>query len=241
MKNCIRKLLYTLFVSLILLQSVIAQKRIQLKENSIVKDSLGNTIPYVLWSQLIPTGRFNVIPNVKENNSFIMIRLSDEEYEKILTTMPKPTESTYFKTGSDFKHFKATDIEGIKINSKDLVGKTLVLNFWFINCPPCQIEIPDLHKLSKTYQTDSSVIFIAVALDQEYKIKDFIKTRPFDYRQISDGSFITNAYGIIGYPTNVIVGPNGKVYFHSTGLGMNTVYWLKKSIEELKNKSEIKN
>jgi len=31
----------------------------------------------------------------------------------------------------------------------------------------------------------------------------------------------------------VIINQEGKVYFHTTGLAINTVYWLKKSIKEL--------
>jgi hypothetical protein len=40
------------------------------------------------------------------------------------------------------------------------------------------------------------------------------------------------------YPTHVILDTEGKVYFHTSGLAMNTIYWIKKSIKELLVKAE---
>ena len=99
---------------------------------------------------MLPTGRFTISPeNPKdENSAFILIRLSDEDYEKRISSMPKPAESKFFRTGTEFTHIKARDIDGNKINTKNLLGKTIVLNFWFINCPPCRMEMPDLNKLA---------------------------------------------------------------------------------------------
>jgi thiol-disulfide isomerase/thioredoxin len=209
-------------------------------ETSVVKDSSGTEFPYVIWSKLFYTGHFNFSPEnpALKNSAFIITRLSDSAYEQRMAAMPRPVESNFFKTGSSFSHFKAKDINGTKINTKELAGKTIVLNFWFIKCPPCQLEMPELNYLSETYKADSSVVFIAVALDQEEDIREFLRYHPFGYKIIDDGRFISSQYRLTSYPTNVIIDPGGKVYFHSTGLAMNTVYWLKKSIEELKKSAE---
>ncbi len=39
------------------------------------------------------------------------------------------------------------------------------------------------------------------------------------------------------FPTNVVINQKGKVYFHTSGLTPGTAVWIKKSIEELKEKS----
>jgi len=226
------------FITLVL--PAIAQKpassKVKLTENTVVKDTSGTRFPYAIWNKLLYTGRYSIRPEYPqlENTAFIITRLSDEEFEKRMTSLPKPKESKYFKTGSSFSHFKARDITGKKINTKELAGKTIVLNFWFINCPPCQKEIPDLHQLTETFKEDSSIVFLAVALDQKHELKDFLKSHPFGYKIIDDGRYISNQYGLNSYPTNVVISPDGKVYFHSSGLSSNTVYWLKKSIEELR-------
>lgn len=208
---------------------------VRLTENSVVKDTTGTEYPYTIWQQLMTTGRYMIKPEkpTDPNTAFFIIRLSDEDYAKRINSLPKPPESKYFKTGSKFSSFKTTDINGNKINTKNLAGKIIVLNFWFINCPPCVREIPELHKLAESYKTDSSVVFIAVALDQAADIREFLKTHPFGYSIVDNGRYISNQYSINSYPTNAVVSPEGKVYFHSSGFGMSTVHWIKKSIEEL--------
>jgi thiol-disulfide isomerase/thioredoxin len=235
-----RKLLLTAIVILICFCSANAQKKQPLSESSVVKDTLGAVVPYTLWSGLLMTGHYKIKADEKDNTEFIIYRLSDEEYEKALGTMPKPKESNFFRTGSSFTHFKTTDINDNKVNTKSLAGKIIVLNFWFINCPPCRMEMPELNKLSDTYRSDSSIVFLAIALDKKYDLEQFLKSSRFGYTIIDNGRFICDQYHINSYPTNVIVDQKGKVYFHSTGLGVGTVHWLKKSIEELKNSTEKK-
>ena len=217
-----------------------AQKGPQLTKESIVTDSLGNVISYDLWSRLMMTGYYKVKKSEKANDEFIIYRLSDEEYVKNFESMPKPKESEYFRTGRNFTHFKTTDINGKKINTKDLTGKIIVLNFWFIKCPPCIMEMPELNKIADAYRSDSSIVFIAVALDKKDDLEEFLKGTKFKYNIIDNGRYVADQYGIRSYPTNVIVDPAGKVYFHSTGLAINTAYWLKKSIDQLKEKMENK-
>ena len=220
--------------------SVKAQPLTKIDQNSIVKDTLGNTLPYAVWSQLLTTGRFKLKAEKKDNPEFILSRISDEAYEKNLETAPKPKESNFFRTGNKFGHFKATDMNGNKINTKNLVGKIIVLNYWFIKCPPCVREMPELNHLVETYKTDSSVVFIAIALDQKYDLEQFLKTTPFEYTIVHEGRFIADQNKITSYPTNVVIDQQGKVYFHSSGLFMNTAYWINKSIEELRGKGIAK-
>ena len=236
-----RKLLLTAVVILICSCSANAQKKQSLTESSIVKDTLGAVVPYNVWSSLLITGRYKIKPDEKDNTGFTIYCLSDEEYEKFLETMPKPKESNFFRTGGSFSHFKTTDINGNKINTKSLAGEIIVLNFWFINCPPCRMEMPELSKLSTTFKSDSSIVFLAIALDKKHDIEQFLDGSGFGYTIIDNGKFITDQYRINSYPTNVIVDQNGKVYFHSSGLSIGTVYWLQKSIQELKNSAEKKN
>ena len=236
-----RKILIFLVVLMFTFSNATAQKGPQLSENSIVKDTSGNVMPYAIWSRLMITGRYKIKTEKKDDADFVIYRISDEEYEKVLENMPKPKESRFFKTGGNFSHFKTNDINGNKINTKNLAGKIIVLNFWFINCPPCVMEMPELTKLSDAYKSDSSIVFIAIALDKEAELKEFLKNSDFGYTIIDNGRFITQRYGITSYPTNVIVDQKGKVYFHSSGLSTSTVHWLKKSIEELKNPEEKKN
>jgi thiol-disulfide isomerase/thioredoxin len=151
--------------------------------------------------------------------------------------MPKPAESTYFITGQMLKSFSAVDINGNKIVLNDLKGKVVVINFWFIECPPCRMEIPELNKIAVKYATDPGVVFVAIAMDDKDAVNKFIKTNPFGYRHIDNGKTFAGLYKINLFPTNIVLDKNGKVLFHSSGYAPNTPYWITKSIEEAKQKS----
>lgn len=148
--------------------------------------------------------------------------------------MPRPAESPFFTTGQVIKPFKFKDINGKKIEPKDWAGKTLVFNFWFINCPPCRAEIPELNRLALKYKDDPDVLFVGFALDDSYDIKQFIKKTPFGYRLISDARGFAKEFKVAAYPTNVVIDKEGKVRLHYVSAPFNGGYWIDKTIQESK-------
>jgi thiol-disulfide isomerase/thioredoxin len=244
MKNCLTILLFCFFYANTYAQDS-TQKNIQKKyfkvsEKSIVQDSLGNIISYSIWMSLSATGEYGLKPlNVNEEDSpLVLFKFNEEQLQQIKErqlTLPKPKESNAFNTGKKFSKIKTTDLYGNKINTKNYKGKILVVNFWFTACKPCVMEMPKLNKLVDKYGKDSSVIFLSIALDDASTIKTFLKTTPFNYIIIDKGSFLTSAMGVRSYPTNVVIDKAGKIYFHTSGLSVNTVEWIEKSIVELKN------
>jgi peroxiredoxin len=224
-----------LLLTHLLLVSAFAQERVKLDENTIVKDSTGAVLPYSVWQSLLMQRDFSLRRENGENGSpvFVLYRLTEKQKEERLSKMPKPRESTFFTTGEKISLFNVKDIQGNKINLKDAKGKIIVLNFWFIDCKPCRQEIPDLNNLVAQFENNPDIIFVAIALDSRSDLKDFLKTTPFNYHIVDDGKYFADKYGIRMYPTHVIVDGEGKVRFHTSGLAMNTVEWLKKSIDAL--------
>jgi thiol-disulfide isomerase/thioredoxin len=210
----------------------------RLTEQSIVKDGNGTIYPASIWKALLIKGAYKVKPIDVQNpeSEFLLVKLTDEEKAKHMEMLPKPKESAFFQTGSKIKLFNTRDIDGNKLDLKDASGKILVFNFWFIKCSPCRLEIPDLNELVAQYKGNDKVQFIGVALDQKRDLKEFLGQQPFHYQIIDNGSFYTENLGIRSYPTHLVVDTEGKVYFHASGLTQNTVYWVKKSIDELLSK-----
>lgn len=206
----------------------------KINENTVVKDSSGTVYPYAAWLSMLRTGDY-VLKQEKANDpntAFVLTRLTEEEKEARLAKMPPTRESSYFKKGAKFSLGKLTDVQGIKIDLKNNAGKITVVNFWFINCQPCRMEMPELNKLVEKYASDS-VRFVAVALDEKSEIENFLKLFPFKYSIVDGGRYLAEGQGVRSYPTHVVVDKEGKVYFHTTGLSTNTVYWIEKSIKEL--------
>jgi thiol-disulfide isomerase/thioredoxin len=217
-------------------QIAVASRRIKLDQNTVVKDSTGMKLPYSTWQTLIMSGDFSLKPEdpKSDTTAYILYRMTDEQKSKRLSRMGKPAESKFFTTGEKITSFNANDIAGLKLKLKELEGKTVVINFWFIGCPPCRQEIPELNKLALSYASDPNIVFIAIALDEKYDIKQFVKANPFAYHIISDGQMYAKLYNINLYPTNVVLDKEGKVKFHASGYTLNTPEWIRKTIEEVK-------
>jgi peroxiredoxin len=206
-------------------------------KQSVVKDSTGRIYSFDEWKILMLQGcSFQALDPSDPNTEFRIGFLSEKQKAERLKNMPKPIESRYFTTGDHISNFSAKDMNGDQVKLKDLKGKIVVINFWFIHCEPCRVEIPELNKMVDSYNNNDSIVFIAIALDQKPEIKNFLKENKFNYRIISDGRTIAKQYAIGSYPTHLVLDPEGKVYFHTSGLAMNTVYWLNRSISELLNK-----
>ncbi len=210
----------------------------QLDDKATVKDGNGNLVPAIIWRAYYKTGDYS-FRYVKTDNSYLIYQMSTEEKaladqrkDAVLANSSRPRPSQAFKDGEKFKGEKFTDINGIKYDLKQLTGKVLVFNFWFINCPPCRQEIPELNQLFTKYKDHKDIVFLAIALDEKYDIKQFLKTSPFLYNIVSDGRFYTGKYGVSSYPTHLVVGKDGLVKFHTMGLAHNTVYWVEKTLKD---------
>jgi peroxiredoxin len=199
-----------------------------------VRDINGKIYPTSVWQSMITSGKYNLQVS-PDNTKGLLIALSAEETEKRLSSLPKPAESKFFKTGEKISHFSENDMYGTKLNLKQLLGKVVVLNFWFIACPPCRQEIPQLNELVSDYSPNKDVVFIAIALDPKYELEQFLKNNPYQYHIIDNGRYIAQQYGVTSFPTHAVIDKDGTVLFHTSGLALNTVYWLKKSIEAAAN------
>lgn len=222
------------FLSTLVLSAQIPTSNIRLNASSIVKDSSGLVYPYAIWQKLIQTGEYSIrIIDINANPlEFLLVRLSEAEKYTRDEKMPKPNESRFFRTGNTISNVKLVTMDGKKYVLKDMKGKVVVLNFWFINCPPCRMEIPHLNNMVEAYKEREDVVFLAVALDQSYELKEFLKEMPFQYGIVDAGSYVASRYGINLFPTHVVIDKEGKVIFHTSGYGMGTVPWLKKAINE---------
>jgi len=146
------------------------------------------------------------------------------------TLVPLPNQSKSFPVGKKVTYYNLQDIHGNTIKAEDLEGKVVVLNFWFTSCVPCRKEMPGLNELAYEYARQPDVIFIAIALDKKWGLKEFIKTHPLAYQIIADGQVYSTRYDVNTYPTNVVIGRKGVVLFSDDGFSNTTQYWLRKNI-----------
>ena len=127
-----------------------------LNKKTVVTNKQGNPYAYGTWSKLIASKSYGLKPVNAESDStaFILYKYNEPEENKAFGKMPKPEESGCFKNGDKFKFFDLTDINGKPIKVADMAGKIVVINFWFIACPICRYEMPELNRLVDTYKNN---------------------------------------------------------------------------------------
>lgn len=128
-------------------------------------------------------------------------------------------------------------------NLKDYKGKVVVLNFFTSWCVYCQEELPVLNKLYKEFgENEKDVIFLSImnpktnkypnSRDESIeKIKEYLKEKKQKIPTALDiAGEAFKVYRVNSYPTNVIVGRDGKIFKYIPGaLGEKE---LKKYIEK---------
>ena len=106
--------------------------------------------------------------------------------------------------------FSVTSLDGEAFESRSLRGKVVVLNFWFIGCAPCRVEIPSLNKLVDEFD-QRDVVFIAFATDNEAPLRSFLEESPFKYEIIPAAHETISKFNVSTYPTHIIIDQNGNV------------------------------
>ncbi len=204
---------------------------------TLVLDSTGKTLTYDEWHDKIITGEYNLVGRQASNadTAFILKRLPDEEIASRIANMPPPPSGPFKNDEQPIEPFAVTDINKFKFKSKDWAGKVLVFNFWFIDCPPCRQEIPELNKIVAKYADDKNIIFIGICLDGKSDIEKFIKDTPFAYHLVPDGRYFTEPLGIRQYPLNMVVDKQGMIRFNTVGYGPHWAKFIDEAIGKYKD------
>ena len=130
--------------------------------------------------------------------------------------------------------FTLKNLDGEDVSLEGLLksNKAVLLNFWATWCPPCREEIPDLIKLQETYQGRSFTVLGVDVGESAAKVSSFADKIGINYPVVLDGNNrVAETYGIVGIPTSMLIGSDGKilgVYYGFTG---QLVADVKKAVE----------
>ncbi|RNL49759.1 TlpA family protein disulfide reductase [Pedobacter jejuensis] len=123
------------------------------------------------------------------------------------------TQETFFDDlrGKNLSDFEGVNLKGKAFYKDNLKNQIVLINFWFEACPPCVKEIPELNKLVDKYKT-SAIRFIAITYDSPKQAAIFKKKAGYKYEIICLKPEEIRKLNINhGYPTNVLIGKNGKI------------------------------
>jgi peroxiredoxin len=120
--------------------------------------------------------------------------------------------------------FSAPSLDGTTFDLAQLKGKIVMITFWTTRCAICVAEIPKLNQLAANYQ-GKDVVFLGLTTDNEAKVQNFIKKKPFTF------NLLPNSFGILlkyagkdgsgnvnmGYPTHFLINQKGEIELKTDG------------------------
>lgn len=118
--------------------------------------------------------------------------------------------------GKPLPDFNFKDINGEMVHLSDLKGKPIVINLWFVECPPCKAEMPYLNAIKKRYsQTD--VQFLSMTYETKEKVKKYLEKTPIEFRVIPDIDHYSDIL-TSNFPQTVFVNRKGIITEIQSGL-----------------------
>ena len=109
-------------------------------------------------------------------------------------------------------HFVRHDLTGQSIDTAQLKGKVVLLNFWATWCPPCQIEMPMFSRWQKQYAPRGLEV-IGISMDDDTSpVRKLVNALSIDYPiALGDAALGKRYGGVLGLPLTFLIDRKGIV------------------------------
>ena len=133
------------------------------------------------------------------------------------TASPAAAEEWRGRAAPDFT---LPDLQAKPIRLSDFRGKTVIIDFWATWCPPCIFQIPELNKLANAHREKGDVVVIGVSVDVDGPavVAPWVEEHAVEYTIVCGDEELAAEFGVFGFPTLVIVRPEGEIDSRHVGL-----------------------
>ena len=105
----------------------------------------------------------------------------------------------------EFEHIY--EPEGLKIDTNDLHGYVVVVEFWATWCGPCRKSIPHLNEIWEEYK-DKGVVILGMSDEKKDTVQKFMKGTKMEYF-VAAGATSGDDFGVQGIPAAFVFNPEG--------------------------------
>ena len=153
---------------------------------------------YPTLTERVKNGPFAPIAQIFDEN-FRIRRIFEENKKRIVE-------------GAEAPDFTLYDLQGQPLSLRSLRGKYVVLDFWGSWCGWCIKGIPDMKEYYEKYRDKMEILGIDCH-DKEEAWKSAVKEHGLPWLNVRDENQpdVSLLYAIEGYPTKIIITPEGKI------------------------------
>jgi len=129
-------------------------------------------------------------------------------------------DGTINKVGDKAPDFVCTTIDGKTIDTKEMRGKVIMINFFATWCPPCKKELPVLQKnVAEKYAGNKD--FVLVVLGREHNMDEMNKYAEETGLKLPFAPDVErkiySLYANVTIPRNVIIDKKGNISYQAIG------------------------
>jgi cytochrome c biogenesis protein CcmG, thiol:disulfide interchange protein DsbE len=106
----------------------------------------------------------------------------------------------------------AVDLSGNPVTLASLRGKVVALNFWYVACDPCKIEMPALQRSYDKFKSQGFVVLGIDIADDTATAGAFIREVGITYPVVRDQSLLTATnYDLTATPSTFFIDRDGVI------------------------------
>lgn len=151
----------------------------------------------------------------------------------LLNPKIEKTENTTERSASTYD-FTVSEEHGNQINTADLRGKVVFVNFWASWCPPCRAEFPSIQKFYEKYKDNPKMVFLTVNMDDDpAKGTSYLEKEKYSVPFFVPASNISKVVFEGALPTTLVLDKSGKIRMHHTGVADYSTGGFYQQIEQL--------
>lgn len=172
--------------------------------------------PYVILSVPVDSVDPCVAALPKEGQPSLVQPLLDKKILVAKEVRLKREARDRIQVGNPAPDFTLKDLEGKDLSLSSLRGKHVILDFWGSWCGWCIKGMPELKKHAKKYG-DKLVVLGVDCRDKEADWKEAVKKHEMDWLHVFEPNDLpskdkpTVIYNVNGFPTKILIDPEGKI------------------------------
>lgn len=101
---------------------------------------------------------------------------------------------------------------GDTIHLNDFKGRYILLDFWFVNCPPCMRGVPKINAIFEKFKNKNLVVIGINPFDKMDAIKDVAQKREMKYTICQSPKGFDKLFKVPYFPTYLLVAPDQKSF-----------------------------